>query len=115
MEAARVAAERGHEVILFEKEYKLGGLLPVATVVKGTEIEDLPALVRYFQRQVARLGVRVIKGREVDPQAITEIKPDVVIIAAGGIAPQLDIPGSNGSNVVNAGRLHKNLNRLSLY
>ena len=58
LEAARVAALRGHEVILWEKSAKLGGLLPLASVVKGIEIEDLPAMVNYFERQLRGLGVR---------------------------------------------------------
>ena len=45
MEAARVAAARGHEVTLFEKSSRLGGLLPLAAMVKGLEIEDLPAII----------------------------------------------------------------------
>ena len=42
MEAARIAAIRGHDVSLFEKSRKLGGLMPLAALVKGTEVEDLP-------------------------------------------------------------------------
>jgi 2,4-dienoyl-CoA reductase (NADPH2) len=109
LEAARVAAERGHEVVLFEREHKLGGLLPEAAVVKGTEIEDLPALVRYFEHQISSLGVRVIKGREVNIRVVEEIRPDVVIIAAGGITPILDIPGGEKLNVVNIDKLRKTL------
>ena len=44
MEAARVAALRGHKVTLFEKSHKLGGTMPVAALVKGLEIENIPAL-----------------------------------------------------------------------
>ena len=49
MEAARVAAIRGHEVTLLEKSSRLGGLLPLAAMVKGTEVEDLPAVTRYLK------------------------------------------------------------------
>ena len=54
MEAARVAALRGHRVTLYEKEGALGGLLPLATMIKGTEIEDLPKISRYLERQVTK-------------------------------------------------------------
>ena len=111
LEAARVTAERGHEVILYERERRLGGLLPVVAVVKGTEIEDLPSLVRYYERQISGLGVQVIKGREINPRVVEEIRPDAVILAAGGIPPRLDIPGSNGSNVVSAEKLRKRLTK----
>jgi 2,4-dienoyl-CoA reductase (NADPH2) len=109
MEAARVAALRGHEVILYEKERKLGGLLPLAAVVKGTEIEDLPALVSYLERQITRLGVKISLGKEVNLPVIEEIKPDVVILATGGIFTLPDIPGINGRNVVSGAKLHHSL------
>ena len=66
MEAARVAALRGHEVILYEREHKLGGLLPLAALVKGLEIEDLVALVRYLKTQITKLGVKIRLGKEVN-------------------------------------------------
>jgi 2,4-dienoyl-CoA reductase (NADPH2) len=74
MEAARVAALRGHEVILYEKSHALGGLLPLASLVKGLEIEDLPALVRYLKGQIRRLGVKTELGKEVDASIVKEIK-----------------------------------------
>jgi 2,4-dienoyl-CoA reductase (NADPH2) len=109
MEAARVAALRGHEVILYEREPKLGGVLPMAAVVKGLEIEDLPALVRYLKRQITKLGVKIRLGKEVSPSVVEEIKPDVVILATGGIPTLPDIPGINGRNVVSTIKLHRSL------
>jgi 2,4-dienoyl-CoA reductase (NADPH2) len=109
LEAARVAASRGHEVLLYDKLHKLGGLLPMAAMVKGTEIEDLPALVRYFKGQLTQLGVKIRLGTEVNPSVIEEIKPDAVILAAGGIPVLPDIPGINGRNVVSAAELHRSL------
>ena len=111
MEAARVAAIRGHEVILYEKEPKLGGLLPLAALVKGLEIEDLPALVRYLKVQITKLGVKIRLGQEVNPSVIEEIKPDVVILAAGGIPAVPDIPGINRRNVVSSADLHRRLKK----
>ena len=46
-----MAALRGHRVTLYEKESELGGLLPLAAMIKGTEIEDLPQINRYLARQ----------------------------------------------------------------
>ena len=54
MESARVAALRGHEVILFDKESKLGGSLPVAAMIKGREREDLVGFIRYLKTQVKK-------------------------------------------------------------
>jgi NADPH-dependent 2,4-dienoyl-CoA reductase/sulfur reductase-like enzyme len=106
LEAARVAALRGHEVILWEKSAKLGGSLPLASVVKGLEIEDLPAMVSYFERQLRGLGVQIRLGTEATPSSIEKIKPDVVLLAAGGIPTEPDIPGIKGRNVVSNAALH---------
>lgn len=106
MEAARVAAFRGHHVDLFEKSPRLGGLLPLASMVKGPEVEDLPAFVRYFEDQMTKLGVKIHLGKEVTPGLIEQMKPDVVILATGGVPVLPDMPGINGKNVVSNARLH---------
>ncbi|MBP1610759.1 MAG: NADH:flavin oxidoreductase / oxidase family, partial [Acidobacteria bacterium] len=108
MEAARVAALRGHEVILYDKEPKLGGSLPVASVVKGKD-EDLLGLANYFSVQLDKLGVKVNAGVEASPDEIARIKPDVLIIAAGGLHDVPDIPGIKGSNVLTGPELHSKL------
>jgi len=109
LEAARVAALRGHDVTLYEKSPKLGGLLPMAALVKGTEIEDLPALVGYLERQIAKLGVKVILGKEVGLSTIEEIKPDAVILATGGLPSVPAIPGIYKRNVISNANLHQRL------
>jgi len=111
MEAARAAALRGHDVTLYEEEKRLGGLLPVAAVVKGTEQEDLPSMVSYFERQLKKLGVDIKLGERVDAAAIEELKPDAVIIATGGVPTVPDIKGIDGANVVSGAKLHKSLKR----
>jgi 2,4-dienoyl-CoA reductase (NADPH2) len=109
MEAARVAALRGHEVILYERSHKLGGLLPLAALVKGLEIEDLPGMVRYLKIQISKLGVKTNLGKEVDVSAIEEIKPDVVILATGGIPAVPEITGINKRSVISTPDLHRKL------
>lgn len=108
MEAARVAALRGHEVILYDKEPKLGGSLPVASVVKGKD-EDLLGLTHYFFVQLTKLGVKLNTGVEATPDEIARIKPDVLIIAAGGKQVIPDIPGIKGGNVLTGPELHSKL------
>jgi 2,4-dienoyl-CoA reductase (NADPH2) len=106
MEAARVAALRGHAVILYEKGHKLGGLLPLASLVKGHEGEFLMEFVHYLERQVKKLGVDVRAGQEFNLSLIDKIKPDAVIVAAGGIPTVPEIPGIHNRNVVSVPRLH---------
>jgi len=109
MEAARVAALRGHEVILYEKEHKLGGSLPMAALVKGTEIEDLTLIVSYLKTQITKSGVNIVLGKEVNAAVIETIKPDIVILAAGGLPTIPDIPGIFGKNVINIEALRRQL------
>ena len=107
MQAARVAALRGHDVVLYEKESRLGGTLPVAAMVKGLAIENLPALVRYFSIQLKKLGVKVMLREEVTQKLIEEIKPDAVIVAVGGIPVVPSIAGIDKANVVKGSDLHR--------
>lgn len=109
MEAARVSALRGHDVILFEKTGRLGGLMPLASVVKGVHPEDLISLITYFKRQLKQLGVKIKPGKECGLPDINNIKPDVLFIANGGILNVPDIPGIESPNVVSGPKLHSML------
>jgi 2,4-dienoyl-CoA reductase (NADPH2) len=109
MEAARVAAMRGHNVTLYEKTRQLGGLLPAAAVVKGLEIECLPGIVRYLKGQMMKHGVAIRLGEKIDASVIEKVKPDVVILATGGIPAMPDIPGINKRSVVKSPDLQRQL------
>ena len=111
MEAARVAALRGHEVVLYEKEHKLGGSIPVAATIKGLDIEDLPALVRYLEIQITKLGVRINLAKEVNKALVEKIKPDVLILATGGLYSIPEIPGIDSGKVVKAADLNSRLKK----
>ena len=89
--------------------HKLGGSLPVAALVKGMEIENLPNLIAYLERQVSKLGVKIKTGREFTPSIIDEFKPNVAIIATGGVPSVPEIPGIEGRNVVKSSDLHRTL------
>jgi 2,4-dienoyl-CoA reductase (NADPH2) len=109
MEAARVAALRGHQVILYEKERRLGGLLNIAALVKDLELDEIMALVRYFKVQFDKLGVNVRLGREATVSVINEAKPDVVIVAVGGRHTVPPIPGIENSSVLTSSALHRTI------
>jgi NADPH-dependent 2,4-dienoyl-CoA reductase/sulfur reductase-like enzyme len=109
MEAARVAALRGHEVALYEKDHQLGGSVPVAATIKGIEIENLPALVRYLNTQITKLGVKINLGKEVNKSFVEQVKPDVLILATGGLYSVPKIPGIDSDNVVRAAGLNRQL------
>jgi 2,4-dienoyl-CoA reductase (NADPH2) len=109
MEAARVAALRGHQVTLYEKEYRLGGALPLAATVKGFEREDFLGFVRYLKTQITKLGVDIRLGQKVTKSVVEMAKPDVLIIAAGGLHAVPDLPGINKRHVVTSEALHRQL------
>ncbi len=106
MEVARVAALRGHEVTLYEKTSKLGGLLSLAAMIKGLELEDLPSIVRYLKTQMTKLNIDVRIGTEVDTYLIEKVKPDVVVIAVGGMSTLPKISGIDRPNVLSSSILY---------
>ena len=107
LEAAMVAKLRGHEVLLYDKEPRLGGLLPLATLVKGNEVEDIPAIIRYYRTQLNKLGVKVILGKEITPELVDEIKPHVLVLSPGGKFTTPEIPGINRREVITSADLHR--------
>ena len=109
LEAARVAALRGHEVTLYDKGRRLGGLVPMAAVVKSTYLEDLPGFIRYFERQLRQLGVKVRLGREATGASLEQAKPDAVIVAVGGKPVLPDIPGIANRKVLSRSDLQRTL------
>ncbi len=99
MEAARIAAARGHEVTLYEKKGSLGGLLDFASSVKGPH-ENLDDFKAYLERQLEVYGVNVVLSKEVDAALISSEAPDAVILAAGGLRDTLDVSGNDSVKVV---------------
>ena len=108
LEAARVSALRGHEVILYEKSPRLGGLMPLASMVKGKH-EKILDFANYLSNQMDKLGVQVKLGDKADISTVEKIKPDVVVVAVGGQETTLDIPGINNRKVLSSESLHNTL------
>jgi NADPH-dependent 2,4-dienoyl-CoA reductase/sulfur reductase-like enzyme len=99
MEAARVAALKGHRVVLFEQRARLGGALALWAELPGREHYD--AANDWWRRELARLNVDVRLGVEATPDLVLAEAPDGVIIATGArynrggrsITLEADIPG----------------------
>ncbi len=96
MEAARIAAARGHKVTLYEKNSALGGKLTFASMVKGPH-ENLEDLKKYLIRQLEINGVEVVTKKEVDAEFINSENPDVLILAVGGLPGEVDVEKSGGN------------------
>lgn len=107
MEAARVAALRGHKVVLCEKSRALGGKLPLASMIKGSDVEDIRSIVPYLTGQLAKLPVEIRLSTTVDADYVRREAPDAVIIATGGLYTLPELPGVNGRNVTGVNSLSK--------
>ena len=81
MEAARVAALRGHVVALYEKSDRLGGVVVPGGVPEFKE--DDHALIRWYKRELHELKVPVTFNTEVTEDLVSHAKPDVLIVATG--------------------------------
>jgi 2,4-dienoyl-CoA reductase-like NADH-dependent reductase (Old Yellow Enzyme family)/thioredoxin reductase len=101
LEAARVAALRGHNVTLCEKEEKLGGQINIASVPPF--MQEISQLIQYLSRQAEKAGVQIELGTEVTPELVDERKPDVLIVAVGAtpLIPE-GLKGTDRDNVVTA-------------
>ena len=109
MEAARVAAERGHQVSLYEKGPRLGGLVPLAAIVKDCETPELMEFVGYEERELRKNKVAVHLGTEVSPDVIRMEKPDALVLAAGASHPEFQLPGSGRKNLIRTEKLYRML------
>ena len=87
LEAARVCAERGHDVVLFEAADRLGGQLLLGA--RASWRRDLLGIVDWRQAELARLGVEVRLNTYAEAADVQAEAPDIVIVATGGV-PDID-------------------------
>ena len=92
MEAARVAAIRGHHVDLYESGKELGGVV-IAGGMPDFKKDD-HALIAWYEDQLKDFGVNVHFNTKIDADAIAAAKADTVIVATGAAAKMLSIPGA---------------------
>ncbi len=100
MEAAMIAAERGHKVTLFEKENEPGGWLRIGCLPphKG----DIANLSRSLAARARKAGAEFRLGSALDARIVELEHPDVLVVAVGATPIVPDIPGIGGTNVVSA-------------
>lgn len=92
MEAALAAAERGHEVIVYEKTDKLGGQALLSDVMWFKK--EMKLFHEYLERQVRkRQNIIVNLNTECTPEIIDDLDPDAVIVAVGAEQIVPNIPG----------------------
>jgi len=81
LNVAWVAARRGHEVHLYEKQRSLGGQLLLGSITGYKK--ELLSLIEFQKRQIKKFGVKLHLGQEVTAETVEKEKPDVVILATG--------------------------------
>lgn len=97
MEAARVAALRGHSVTLYEKDDKLGGQLKYAWIPPGRE--EFQNVINFLETQIKKIGVKINLQNKADIRTIVSENPDALVIAVGSKPIIPDISGIEGKNV----------------
>lgn len=93
MEAARVAAERGFKVTLYEKDNKLGGTMALYAGMPKLYMREFINPVDWLKRQLTNLGVDVKLGTKATVETIGAAKADAIILATGATPFKPDIPG----------------------
>lgn len=91
LEAARVAARRGHQVTLWEMSDRLGGNL-ISAAVPGFK-RDLKDLLVYLTAQVQKAGAAVELNRKATVDSILEAKPEILLVATGSAPLIPSLPG----------------------
>jgi NADPH-dependent 2,4-dienoyl-CoA reductase/sulfur reductase-like enzyme len=100
LEAARVAAKRGHEVVLHEKTDRLGGQIHL--LAKTPFRQDYLQIATWLERQARRSGALVRLNSELGADDVVAASPDVVIVATGSTDMRPEIPGSDLPGVFSA-------------
>jgi len=100
LEAAMIAAKRGHNVVLFEKNKNLGGQINLAAVPPHKE--ELGNIITYIANQIRKLNVKVNLGKEATLELISKEKPDAVVIATGAQPATPNIPSEKGQTILQA-------------
>lgn len=105
LEAARIAARRGHRVVLFERGPSLGGALRLAATVHA----DNEKFLNFLLTEVRRLPIEVRLNQSVSADELTLFRPDVAIVATGGKLVTPVIPGADLPHVTSAAQLRRML------
>jgi 2,4-dienoyl-CoA reductase-like NADH-dependent reductase (Old Yellow Enzyme family) len=91
LEAARVAALRGHEVRLIDRRDHIGGAQSLMATLPGREVVD--DVLRWYERELGDLGVALHLNEEARADAIAALQPDAVVIATGARFERTGVTG----------------------
>jgi thioredoxin reductase len=100
MEAARLAAERGHRVTLLERDDALGGQVRVAALAPHRA--EYGRSIAWLARQLEAVGLDVRLRTEATVEGVLALQPDAVVVATGAAPRTAPWPGADGPHVVTA-------------
>ena len=100
MEAGRVAAMRGHEVVIYERSDELGGHVREAVSMPFKVGEQ--KLLDWYKTELGDLRVEIRLKTEVTPELVQKNNPDSLIVATGSEYIRLNVPGGDRPNVISA-------------
>ncbi len=98
MAFAVYAAQRGHNLVVFEARGEVGGQFNLARKIPGKE--EFDETIRYFDRQFANLGIELRLNTRFTPELLDNEKFDEIIMATGVVPRMVKVPGFDSSNVV---------------
>jgi 2,4-dienoyl-CoA reductase-like NADH-dependent reductase (Old Yellow Enzyme family) len=98
LEAARVVALRGHQVVLYEKAAELGGQVLIAG--KAPLRPGYAEAAHWLVRQLARTSATVHLGTEATPEMVLAERPQAVIVATGAVPRHPEVPGVDLPGVI---------------
>jgi 2,4-dienoyl-CoA reductase (NADPH2) len=98
LSGATIAAQRGHQVDLYEASSEIGGQFNMAKRIPGKE--EFYETIRYFQKQIELTGVNLMLNTKATTELLTSKGYDEIIIATGVIPRHLQIPGSDHSKAL---------------
>ncbi|MEG1550125.1 MAG: FAD-dependent oxidoreductase, partial [Ruthenibacterium sp.] len=103
MEAARVAATKGHTVALYESKSQLGGQINIAMMPPRKA--ELKRAIDFLVHEMQEKQIALHLGAPVNAEQILQTKPDAVIVAVGAASACPPIDGVNGANVTDAWKI----------
>ncbi|MBC7075809.1 MAG: FAD-dependent oxidoreductase [Syntrophomonadaceae bacterium] len=100
LEAARVAALKGHNVLIWEKEDKIGGQWNIASVPPGKG--EFSSLIEYYKNILTELKVQIHLNTKADIDSVKAADPDAVLVATGAQPLSPSIPAAGDAKIANA-------------
>lgn len=110
MKAAITAAQRGHEVILYEKEAELGGQLICSEY--DSSKQDLKRMKDYLITQLKKTEVKVYLNTKANPELLKEEKADSIILALGAYPVELPMVGKEKNQIFNCIEAYKHMDEV---